>query len=107
MAAATAANIKLNTRRAGTRAPGICAANLIPALVVAGVGIVRSFVLAVGVRIELGAIAGVVDDFLCRGRCCGHHRQESGCSRAHARFNVQWPSPVLLVRFRPEKFTMK
>ena len=53
VAAATAANIKLCTHRAGTRAPGIRAANLVPALIVPGIGIVWSFVLAVSIRIEL------------------------------------------------------
>src|SRR4051812_42051716 len=40
------------------------------AIAAAGVGIARSLVLAVGVRIELRAVAGVVDHFLRPGRAC-------------------------------------
>src|SRR5216683_3955548 len=78
--AAVAAAIELRALRAGTGAPGIRAAHLVPELIIAGIGIVRSLVLAVRVRIELCAIAGVVDNFLRRHRRCGHYGQESGCS---------------------------
>src|ERR1019366_9224918 len=41
-----------------------------PALIIAGIGISRSHVLAIGVRIELRAIAGIVDHLLRHDRVC-------------------------------------
>ncbi len=48
------------------------AAPAVPELVIAGVGISRSVVLAIGVRIELGAIAGIGNHLL---------RHHGGCER--------------------------
>src|SRR5258708_5443112 len=81
MAATTPTNIRLCTLRPATRPPGIPAANPLPALIVASIWSVLSFVLAVVIRIELRTIAGVIDDLLCRRRRCRHCRQESGCSQ--------------------------
>jgi hypothetical protein len=44
------------------------AAQLVPELIIAGIRIVWSLILAVGVRIELSAVAGDVDNLLRRHR---------------------------------------
>ena len=59
---AVAAAIGLRALRAGIGAPGKRAAQLVPELIIAGIGIVWSLVLAVGVWIELSAVAGVIDN---------------------------------------------
>ena len=59
-AVATAADIELRARRARTGAEDVSVARVQPALIVAGVGIVRSLVLAIGVRIELCTVAWVI-----------------------------------------------
>src|SRR5260370_23243948 len=77
---AVAAAIGLRALRAGIGAPGKRAAQLVPELIIAGIGIVWSLVLAVGVWIELSAVAGVVDNLLRRNLRCGHCRHESQSS---------------------------
>jgi hypothetical protein len=61
IAAAIAPTIGHRPLRAGVGAPGKRAAQLVPELIIAGIGIVWSLVLAVGVWIELSAVTGVVD----------------------------------------------
>src|SRR5258705_7700721 len=80
VSAAVAAAIGLRALRAGIGAPGKRAAQLVPELIIAGIGIVWSLVLAVGVWIELSAVAGVVDNLLRRNLRCGHCRHESQSS---------------------------
>src|SRR6478609_8472262 len=75
--AAVAATIGLRAQRAVVAAPGKRAAQLASELIIAGIGIVWSLILAVGVWIELSAVAGVVDNLLRRNLCCGHCRHES------------------------------
>src|SRR5216684_7573027 len=79
--AAIAATKGLRTLRARIGVPGKRAAQLVPELIIAGIGIVWSLVLAVGVWIELSAVAGVVDDLLRRNLRCGHCRHESQSSQ--------------------------
>ena len=43
-----------------------------------GVGIARSEILAIGIRIELGAVAGIFDNGLCHRRCRGRRGEERG-----------------------------
>src|SRR5438034_9708015 len=66
--AAVAAAIGGRALRAEIGAPGKRAAQLVPELIIAGIGIVWSLILAVGVWIELSAVAGVVDNLLRRHR---------------------------------------
>src|ERR1700754_580778 len=47
-----------------------------PALIAASVGIVGPFILTVCIGIELGAVTGVVDHFLCQRRCCDGRGQD-------------------------------
>src|SRR5438876_10451417 len=122
--AAVAAAIGLRALRAGIGAPGKRAAQLVPELIIAGIGIVWSLVLAVGVWIELSAVAGVIDNLLRRYLRCGHCRHERqscqerefrhGCSpwnKSACRSNaprpcavgVQWPKLVQLVHLLYEK----
>jgi hypothetical protein len=49
-----------------------------PGLVASGIGIARSLVLAIGIRIELGAIARLGDHLL---RFRGHYQRRCGESR--------------------------
>src|SRR6266852_1331599 len=79
--AAVAATIGYRALRAGIATPGKGAAQLVPELIIAGIGIVRSLILAVGVWIELSAVAGVVDNLLRRHRGCGHCRRDSQSSQ--------------------------
>src|SRR6266436_2193934 len=79
--AAIAATKGLRTLRARIGAPGKRAAQLVPELIIAGVGIVWSLILAVGVWIELSAVAGVVDNLLRRDRGCGHCGHEGQSSQ--------------------------
>src|SRR5258705_13883974 len=81
VSAAVAATIGLRALRAGVGAPGKRAAQLVPELIIAGIGIVRSLILAVGVWIELSAVAGVVDNLLRRDRGCGHCGHEGQSSQ--------------------------
>jgi hypothetical protein len=82
--ATVASAVELRTQRARTGAWAIITAHRLAALIIARVGIVWSLILAIGVRIELRAIAGVVDDLLRRSRSCSDDRkngrgsQESG-----------------------------
>src|SRR4051794_33875886 len=57
------------TPGAGTP-PGVAVVPAAVAIAAAGIGIARSLILAVGVRIELRAVAGIVDHFLRRRRAC-------------------------------------
>src|SRR5258705_8865937 len=75
--AAVAAAIGLRALRAGIGATGKRAAQLIPELIIAGIGIVWSLILAVGVWIELSTVAWVVDNLLRRNLCCCHCSHES------------------------------
>src|ERR1700688_502245 len=79
--AAVAATIEPRALYAGIGAPGKRAAQLVSELIIAGVGIVRPLILAVGVGIELSAVPGVVDDLLRRHRGCGHCGHESQSSQ--------------------------
>ena len=65
--AAAAADIVVGAHCTGTGPPRISPADLVTQLVVAGIGAVRSLVLAVGVWIELRTVAGIAD-YLLRGR---------------------------------------
>src|SRR5437879_9701311 len=78
---AVAAAIGLRALRAGIGAPGKRAAQLVPELIIAGIGIVWSLVLAVGVWIELSAVE-------CRHGC-------SPWNKSACRSNA--PSPRSLV----------
>src|SRR6266403_622307 len=79
--AAVAATVELRALRTRIGTPGKRAAQLVPELIIAGIGIVRSLILAVGVGIELSAIAGIVDNLLRRDRGCGHCGHESQSSQ--------------------------
>src|SRR5258705_13334047 len=78
--AAVAAAIGLCALRAEIGATGKRAAQRVPELIIAGIGIVWSLILAVGVWIELSTVAGVVDNLLRRNLRCGHCRHESQSS---------------------------
>jgi hypothetical protein len=65
--AAAAANVVRGAHRTGTSGPRVSSANLVTLLVVAGIWTVRSFVLAVRVRIELRTVAGIVDNLELSG----------------------------------------
>src|SRR5713101_9867671 len=58
------------TARVSVIVPAVPAAPAVPELVIAGVGISRSVVLAIGVWIELGAIAGIGDHLLRHHGAC-------------------------------------
>jgi hypothetical protein len=62
--AAAAADVELRSGGAGAGTKNQRVAHFETALIVASIGIVRSLVLAIGVRIELCAVAGVVN-YLC------------------------------------------
>src|SRR5436305_12005831 len=80
--AAVAAAIGSRSLRAEIGAPGKRAAQLVPELIIAGIGIVWSLILAVGVWIELSAVAGVVDNLLRHHWGCSHCRHESQSSQS-------------------------
>src|SRR5882724_1248443 len=68
------------------------------ALIVAGVGISRSLVLAVGVRIELRAIAGIIDHLL---RHCGRRQrrgEDRGGTQKHQFGGFRLVMPVSIVQ---------
>src|SRR6267154_1903260 len=79
--AAVAAAIGLCALHAGIGATGKRAAQRVPELIISGIGIVWSLILAVGVWIELSAVTGVVDNLLRRDRGCGHCGHESQSSQ--------------------------
>ena len=58
--ATAAANVAPGAHRTGTGSPRIGPANLVTPLVIAGIWTVGSFVLAVGVRVKLRAVDGIV-----------------------------------------------
>src|SRR5258707_14374475 len=91
MPAAVAAAIGLCALRAGIGGTGKRAAQRVPELIIAGVGIVWSLILAVGVWIELSTVAGVVDNLLRRNLRCGHCRHEAKApSSANLDTGVLW-----------------
>ena len=58
----------------------------VPRLIAAGVRVAGAEILAVCVRIELGAVAGVVNDLLSRGRAgkrCGRNEPRTNQSEFH------------------------
>src|SRR5258708_662064 len=62
------------------------AAPAVAELVIAGVGISRSVVLAIGVRIELGAIAGIGDHLLRHHGACERGGKDHGSSAKKSKF---------------------
>src|SRR5712664_3645145 len=65
----------------------VSATPAVPGLVIAGVGISRSLVLAIGVRIELGAITGIGDHLLRHHGACERGGKDHGSSAKKSKFH--------------------